>query len=154
MAEKEPHLIEARLFVPYQNMFGALASQFFCQLRDHKRLMGTKCTACKKVYMPPRSVCPSCFGQLKEWVELPQTGTLLTYTIVNYTYSTYYQPKQAPYPIGIIKLDGADTGMTHLLGEVQPEDIKIGMRMQAVFREPREGNILDIAYFKPAQLEL
>jgi len=56
----------------------------------------------------------------------------------------------APYPVGIIKLDGADTGMCHLLGEVVPEDIKIGMRVEAVFQEQRKGNILDIAYFKPA----
>jgi len=86
---------------------------------------------------------------LEDWVELPPTGILVTYTVVNYTYGSYYQPQEAPYSIGIIKLDGADTGLCHILGEVKPEDIKIGMRVQAVFREQREGNILDIAYFKP-----
>ena len=57
---------------------------------------------------------------------------------------------EAPYPVGIIKLDGADTGMCHLLGEMLVEDIKIGMRVEAVFRQDRKGNILDVAFFKPA----
>jgi len=150
MAQPHVHIVEGRLQVPYSNWYGGPISGFFCDLRDHKRLRGTRCASCSKVYMPPRSICPGCFAKLRDWVDLPPTGTLLTYTIVNYTYSTYYQPMYAPYPVGIIKLDGADTGMCHLLGEVVPEDIKIGMRVEAVFQEQRKGNILDIAYFKPA----
>ena len=150
MAEGDVHIVEGRLQVPYNNWYGGLISGFFCDLRDHKRLRGTRCASCNRVYMPPRSICPSCLARLQDWVDLSPTGTLLTYTIVNYTYSTYYQPMEAPYPLGIIRLDGADTGMCHFLGEVVPEDIKIGMRVEAVFREERRGNILDIAYFKPA----
>jgi len=59
------------------------------------------------------------------------------------------QPHQPPYALGIIKLDGAGSGLVHLLGEIEPEDIRVGMRVQAVFREVREGNYLDIKYFKP-----
>jgi uncharacterized OB-fold protein len=149
MAEKEVYKVASRLFVPYQNMVGTLAGRFFRELRDHRRLLGIKCTDCDKVYMPPRSLCPTCFSQLEKWVELPSAGTLMTYTLVGYTYSSYYQPKEAPYLIGIIQLDGAHTGLVHLLGEMKPEEVKIGIRVQAVFRESREGNILDIAYFKP-----
>jgi uncharacterized OB-fold protein len=55
-----------------------------------------------------------------------------------------------PVAYGIIKLDGADTGFVHMLGEVDLDKIKIGMRVKAVFREDeRKGNILDINYFKP-----
>ena len=150
MAQNEVnHLVEGRLYVPYRNLYGTLASKFFVDLRDHKRLIGVKCSSCKKVYMPPRSVCADCFSVLKEWVELPPTGVLIAYTIVNYSYSSYYQPYEPPYIVGIIKLDGADTGLCQFLGEVRPEDIKIGMRVQAVFKEERKGEILDIAYFKP-----
>jgi uncharacterized OB-fold protein len=150
MAERDVHVVDGRLRVPYNNWFGALASSFFTELRDNKRIRGTRCSECAKVYMPPRSVCPDCLSQLDEWVDLPGTGTLVSYTIVRYTYGDYYQPDKAPYPLGIIELDGADTGLCHLLGEVRPEEIAIGMRVQAVFREERKGNILDIAYFKPA----
>lgn len=149
MKEKEVHVLAGRLYVPYFNSYGTLASNFFTDLRDNQHLAGTKCPSCKKVFMPPRSICPDCFSKMEELVELPPTGTLLTYTVVNYTYSTYYQPKQAPYIVGIIKLDGADTGLCHLLDEVKPKDVKIGMRVQAVLKDERKGDILDIAYFKP-----
>jgi uncharacterized OB-fold protein len=59
------------------------------------------------------------------------------------------QPAETPLAYGIVQLDGADTGFVHMLGEVEPEQLRIGMRMQAVFREEREASILDIRYFKP-----
>ncbi len=80
-------------------------------------------------------------------MELSDKGTLLSYTVVNY--SEPYQPTTPPIIYGIIKLDGADTGFTHLLGEVDAEKLRIGMRVQAVFKEKREANIRDIKYFKP-----
>jgi uncharacterized OB-fold protein len=36
-----------------------------------------------------------------------------------------------------------------MLGEVDPEQLRVGMRVQAVFQKEREGSILDIKYFKP-----
>ncbi|NVM24479.1 MAG: hypothetical protein HWN70_00985 [Desulfobacterales bacterium] len=45
-------------------------------------------------------------------------------------------------------MDGADTGMTHFIDEVDLADIHIGMRVKAVFAKERKGNILDIEYFK------
>jgi len=88
-------------------------------------------------------------GSLDEWVEVGNQGTLTTYTVVNYVYSDFYQPKNAPYAIGIIKLDGADTGICHFLDEVDPSRLKVGSRWQAVFKKQRKASILDIDYFKP-----
>jgi uncharacterized OB-fold protein len=53
-----------------------------------------------------------------------------------------------PIVYGVIQLDGADTGFVHMLGEVDSEQLRIGMRVQAVFKEKREASILDIKYFK------
>jgi uncharacterized OB-fold protein len=36
-----------------------------------------------------------------------------------------------------------------MLGEIEPEQLRIGMRVQAVFKEKRKASILDIKYFKP-----
>jgi uncharacterized OB-fold protein len=85
---------------------------------------------------------------MKDWVELGNTGTLITYTVVRYPLPSI-QPQKPPFALGIIRLDGAHTGFLHLLGEIDLEKIKIGMRVQAVFRVVREGNLLDIEYFKP-----
>jgi uncharacterized OB-fold protein len=41
----------------------------------------------------------------------------------------------------------------HMLGEVDPQAVHIGMRVQAVWKPPeeREGAITDILYFKPLE---
>jgi uncharacterized OB-fold protein len=85
---------------------------------------------------------------MSEWVEVSDTGTLLTYTITRYAVPGI-QPLEPPFALGIIKLDGATSGLVHLLGEVNLNDISIGMRVKAVFREARRGNYLDIKYFRP-----
>jgi len=79
-------------------------------------------------------------------VEVSDKGTLLTYTVCNQPNPV--QPVESPVVYGIIQLDGADTGFVHMLGEIDPEQIRIGMRVQAVFKDEREASILDIKYFK------
>jgi uncharacterized OB-fold protein len=140
-------LYRGQIYIPNTYSAGAVGSRFLIELRDKKRIMGTRCPACNRVYVPARSVCKDCFGQLDEWVEVSDKGTLLTYTVTHQ--ATRVQPMEPPLAYGIIQLDGADTGLVHMLGEVEPEQLRIGMRIQAVFREKREASILDIKYFKP-----
>ena len=140
-------LYHGQVYIPNQYAAGAVGSRFLIQLRDKKKILGTRCPTCNRVYVPARSICKDCLGQLKQWVEVSDKGTLLTYTICNEPNSM--QPAETPLAYGIIQLDGADTGFVHMLGEVEPEQLRIGMRVQAVFREEREASILDIRYFRP-----
>jgi hypothetical protein len=80
-------------------------------------------------------------------VEVSDRGTVLTYTVVNE--ANISQPVEPPLIYGIIQLDGADNGFVHMLGGVEAEQLRIGMRVQAVFKEQRKGSILDIRHFKP-----
>jgi len=148
---KEPHSIPGKMEVPYEHSVGALASRFYIELRDNKKIMGIRCPECNKVIMPPRSVCAKCFSKLDEsqFVELTGKGTVTTYTVVNYYEPVH--PVDAPFACAVIKLDGADTGLTHLLGEVDFDEIEAGMRVEPVFKQKREGNLLDIEYFKPSK---
>ena len=127
---------------------GATGTKFLIALRDEKKIMGLKCPSCNKVYVPPRLHCPTCFDRCSEWVELNGKGTLSSYTIVRY--EEPYMPKQVPFAYAIIQMDGADVGMAHVLGEVDLDKIEVGMRLEPVFKEEREGSILDIDYFKPS----
>jgi len=147
--EDEPLVVEGKLEIPFKYYAGAQASKFFTELRDNKKILGVRCAKCKKVYFPPRTTCTWCFSKLDELVELGTQGELLSYTVVHYSESIH--PVKAPFVYGIIKLDGADTGLAHLIGEVNFDDLRIGMRVEAVFRKERKGNILDIEYFKPVQ---
>lgn len=144
---REPIIVHQGFIVSYEYAAGEAGSRFYVELRDKGNILGTRCPQCSKVYVPPRTTCGACFGKLDEWVKLKAEGTLMTYTVVHYSLPVH--PVGTPFAYGIIRLDGADTGLTHLLGEVDLESIRIGMRVKAVFKEDRQGNILDIKYFKP-----
>lgn len=148
VVKQAPHSIYGKMEVPYRYFVGTQASRFFAELRDNKKIMGVKCPKCNVVYMPPKSVCSKCFSKLEQWVELSGKGTVTSYTVVDYEEPVH--PIKAPFAYGIIQLDGADTGLTHFLGEVDFDKIKIGMKVKPVFKDEREGNMLDIKYFKPA----
>lgn len=141
---------QSRIKLRYNWWVGKVGSRFYTELRDRCRIWGIRCPECKLVYVPPKENCPKCFARMNEWVELGRMGTLKTYTIVRYSVP-FIQPMKPPFPLGIIQLEGADTGLPHLLGEVDFDDIQVGMRVEAVFRENREGNLLDIKYFRPVR---
>lgn len=147
LEDRDVWIYHGQIYIPNTFSAGAVGSRFLIELRDKKRIMGMRCPACNRVYVPARSICKDCYGQLDEWVEISDKGTVLTYATDYETKSI--QPTGTPIIYGIIQLDGADTGFVHMLGEVDPEQLRVGMRVQAVFQKEREGSILDIKYFKP-----
>ena len=126
---------------------GEIGTRFFAELRDNKKIYGIECRKCKRVYVPPRNSCKECFDKLVDWVEVGDEGTLITFTTVYAPVAN--QPKDPPFTLGIIQLDGADTGLVHLVEGRDPGRLQPGMRLRAVFREIREGNIRDIVHFIP-----
>jgi len=97
--------------------------------------------------------CEQCFRPTDEWVRLGETGTVITYSVsyVNFDASR----REEPIVVAVIEVDGASSlmGILHLLGEVEPNDVTVGMRVKAVWKEKedRMGAITDIRYFKPLQ---
>jgi uncharacterized OB-fold protein len=136
-----------KIYIPNTYTAGAVGSRFLIELRDNKKIMGMRCTACDLVYVPARSVCKHCFAQLDKWVEVSDRGTLQTYTVAGQANGV--QPVDPPIIYGVILLDGASTGLVHMLSEVDLENLAVGMRVKAVFREKRTASILDIKYFAP-----
>jgi uncharacterized OB-fold protein len=140
-------IYEGQVYIPNTYTAGAVGTRVLESLRDKKRILGMRCSTCNRVVVPARSTCNGCFGQMDEWVEVSDLGTLQTYTVVYEP--NIVQPVQTPVLYGIVQLDGADNGFVHLLGEVDIEDLRIGMRVRAVYRNEGRGNLLDIRYFRP-----
>ena len=126
---------------------GTIRSKFLTEIRDNSKIVGTRCHNCDMVWVPARSTCIKCFASLKDFVEVSDTGTITSYSVVNHSESFY--PDKSPFVFAIIQLEGADTGLVHLIGEVDPDDVKMGMKVKAVFKGKRIGSIRDIRYFKP-----
>lgn len=144
----EPLIMNDRLDLPTWSCAGRIGTRFLTEIRDNQRIMGLKCPKCGKVHVPPKMVCSDCSVQMEEWVEAGKEGTLYSFTVVKEQYSDRFQPKKVPYTMGIIKLDGASTGLCHFVDEADPAKLKVGMRVRAVFKDKREGSILDIDCFK------
>jgi uncharacterized OB-fold protein len=99
------------------------------------RLTGQRCPVCGKVYIPSRGTCPVDGVPADQEVELPDTGTVTTFSIVNVAYPG--QQVTPPYVAAAVLLDGADIAFQHLILGCDPAEVRIGMRVRAVWR-PRE----------------
>jgi len=134
-----------------QYTYGIAGERFFRQIKDSGRIMGTKCQECNLVYLPPRIYCERCFGELTEWVEVPNRGVVHTFTLA-YT-DLDGNRLEKPIVVTFVRFDGVYGGLVHRLGEVEPENVAIGMSVEIMLKPKAErvGSILDIDYFRPIQ---
>ena len=113
------------------------------------RILGQRCPACHKVYVPPRSACPADGNPTTDEVELPDKGTVTTFCIVNVPFLG--QKITPPYVSAYVLLDGADIAFLHLILDIPAEEVRMGMRVEAVWK-PREEwstTIENISHFRP-----
>ena len=124
-------------------------SLFYSALAEG-RLIGQRCPTCGKVYIPPRSACPVDGTPTAEEVPLPDTGTVTTFCIVNVPFLG--QRITPPYVSAYILLDGADIAFLHLILDIPAEEVRMGMRVKAVWK-PRDEwgtTIENISHFAPS----
>jgi uncharacterized protein len=113
------------------------------------RLVGQRCPACGQVYIPPRRSCPAdgvpCTGE----VELPDTGTVSTFCVVNFPYPGQRIPP--PFVAASLVLDGADIAFQHLILGCPPDEVRMGMRVRAVWKPRSEWGMTlqNISHFTP-----
>ncbi len=136
-------------FQPFRWSVGRYGSRFLHELRDNKVLTGIKCPKCGRVYVPPRKVCGRCYSAMDEFVTVSSEGVIEVCTIIQFGFVDPATGVQRPVPYGyaFIKLDGADTLLPHFVDSTDPEQVKVGARVRAVFEENRTGSIMDIRHF-------
>jgi uncharacterized OB-fold protein len=116
-------------------------------------ILGARCNTCRKTVVPPRLVCEWCYRPMQDVVPLQDTGTVNTFSLCYVTWDM--QRLKEPEIPAVIEIDGASPlhGIMHMLGEIDPQKVHIGMRVKAVWRPAAEriGAITDILYFKPIE---
>jgi uncharacterized OB-fold protein len=131
---------------------GVAISRFLDELKAG-RIIARKCHNCGRILVPPRMYCEQCYRPTDEWVMIKDTGTVNTFSISHV--GTDARRLKTPILVAVIDLEGASRGMgiLHTLGEAEPSRIRIGMRVQAVWKpaDERQGAITDIRYFKPVE---
>jgi hypothetical protein len=151
--EKEkPFEIRWKTDLPYKYAIGKLSVKFFDTLKKERKLLGSKCPKCGKMHFPPRGVYAECVVRMTvdDMVEVPPTGTLVGFTVVNYPFVDPQTGGMRPFPYGygLFQLDGADTYTMHFINEKNHNKMKIGQRVKAVFKDEMEGTLGDIPYFE------
>jgi len=129
---------------------GVAISRFLDGLKQGE-LWARKCNKCGRIIIPPRMYCEEDFRPTDEWVQVKDTGTVNTFSIsyVNNDASR----REKPIVVAVVEIDGASPlmGILHLLGEVEPGKVEVGMKVEAVWKpqSEREGAITDILHFRP-----
>jgi uncharacterized protein len=92
------------------------------------RLAAPRCTQCGTFVLPPQPFCFECQSQDFEWIDLPGTGTIYTFTVVRHP----LHPRLAeivPYVGGVVELDGTQGAGARLIVNItdcDPENVHIG----------------------------
>ena len=125
-------------------------SRFFIEL-ENKRFMATHCKKCAKTYAPPRPLCPNCLS-ITEWVELPGTGTVETYSVLHSSPGSNPEVEQlqTPYILAYVLLDGASTLFPHLL-LADPGRVTQGMRVKIQYVDQPVYHPLHLIRFVPLE---
>ena len=134
--------------VEYTYSPGKAASRYLHGLKEGK-IVGQASDSSGLVYVPPRGACPRDGVPTSREVEVSSKGTVVTLTIVRVPSENI--KVELPYCTANILLDGADQSFTGLLQECNLDEVRIGMRVEAVWRDPSEWDYSseNIKHFRP-----
>ena len=134
----------------YARDVGEAIHRYLQELKN-ARLIGRSCHQCGRIMIPPRMFCKRCFRPTDEWVDLKDTGRILTFSLCYVTWDV--QRLKQPQIPAVIEIDGASPGMgiLHLVKKVPPKKVKVGMALRAVWKpeKKRVGSITDIDHWEP-----
>ena len=129
--------LKSDLSMPYTLTPGRAAGAFLAEL-GQRRIVGSRFSKSGNVVVPAQDFCPLSGDSEFEFVEAPATGTLTAFT------------ETAEGLIGLIRIDGSDVDFPHRLVDTSLDELRIGMRVEAVWAEGIENSILAIAGFRLA----
>jgi uncharacterized OB-fold protein len=140
--------IRAPARLDYTFTAGAATSRFLRGI-GRRKILGERCPACGKVILPPRGSCPVDAVPTTEQVELPDRGIITTFCVVNVKFSG--SAMELPYVCATVLPDGADMGLFGLVQEVPFDEIRMGMRVEAVWVDDDElaPNLASIKWWRP-----
>ncbi|GBD11030.1 hypothetical protein HRbin23_00680 [bacterium HR23] len=111
-------------------------------------LLIQKCQKCGKYQFYPRGFCSHCWAnEPPQWVKASGKGKVYTFTVTYQNRSPGYA-EEVPYVLALVELEEGVRMFTNIL-ECKPEDVRIGMPVEVVFRKVTDQ--VTIPYFRPAK---
>lgn len=149
MSGEEVTVVQRPIRLEYDYTPGVAKSRFL-QAMARRKVLGQRCPTCGKTYVPPLDFCPQDGIPVDAPdVELPDRGIVTTFCVVNVPFAG--QAVECPYVSASILFDGADIPIFHLIQEIPAGEVRMGMRVEAVWRDPAEmePSFETIRYFRP-----
>jgi uncharacterized OB-fold protein len=133
---------------PYKHSTGETIGRFLAGLRDQRRIWGQRVPG-QGVIVPPLGYGETDAAEGGEWVAVENAGTVTAVAVVHEATEGLH-PAAAPFAFVLVRLDGADTALPHIVTEGL-DRLRVGSRVEAVWRPDGEriGSIRDIAGFRP-----
>ena len=146
MTTNAPPLVATHVLeYPYTRSVGPVIGRFLAGLKEG-RIEGVR-AADGRVLVPPTEYDPDTGEAVTdEWVEVGPVGEVTTWAWLAEPRSN--NPLDRAFAWALIKLDGADTALLHVVDAGDESAMRTGMRVRARFREEREGVITDIEAFE------
>ena len=148
MSQSEPQLLQKtfELGYTYTRTTGPVIGRFLTGLRDGQ-ILGTR-TSDGRVIVPAAEFDPVSAEALSEFVPVQDSGTVTTWCWVQQPLSHHLLQK--PFAFALIRLDGADVPLLHMVDAGSEAAMRTGMRVRARWAAERRGSITDITCFEPA----
>jgi uncharacterized protein len=146
---KEPiKYVETNVYLPYRYIAGDYRARAMRGLKN-KQFIGSRDAKTGKVFVTPLVCSPDTFTPATEFVALEGRGVITTFCIVNIP--VIGRDLQLPYVAASVALDGADISIFAAIQECPVADVRMGMRVEAVWKSDAErvGSFDDVLYFKP-----
>lgn len=128
----------------YTRSTGPVVGRFLTELKNRK-IVGIKASD-GRVIVPPMEYDPDTAEELSEFVEVGQTGEIVSFAWVKEPREAH--PMQEPFAWAMIRLDGADVPMIHCVAAGAEELLSTGARVRAVWADETTGFISDIRCFE------
>lgn len=144
-APVEPMPAEVVMEFPYKHSTGETIGRFLAGLQEQRTIWGQR-VAGLGVTVPPLGYSEMDASEAGAWVAVASTGTVTAVAGVARPLEALH-PSDAPFAFVLVRLDGADTALAHVVTEGH-ERVRVGSRVEAVWAEERTGTIRDIARFR------
>lgn len=132
---------------------------WFAQFLKEHKLMGSRCTACHALFVPPRPLCGNCHGANMQWEQMKGTGRLVAFTCIAIgppAMAEQGYDRDNPYCCGVVELEEKAKVVARIEGVDTRNHgaVRIGTPLQVEFLQEGSGQDLrTVLAFKPRHEE-
>jgi uncharacterized OB-fold protein len=131
----------------YKRSAGQATTRYLLGLAQHK-IIGGRAPSSNEVYAASRGTDPKTGEPTSVEVEVQDRGTVATFCVVNIPGLSELAP-EVPYVSAQILLDGANNTFFGLIRGVPVDEVRMGMRVKAVWAEELAADHHSIKWWEP-----